>query len=51
MIGSEDVNMIESKLDLIFKAIISLSMRTNVLEDFVSKISMNSTMVETSQSM
>jgi len=37
MTGSEDVSMIESKLDLILKAINSLSMRTNILQDFATK--------------
>jgi len=51
MTRSEDVNMIESKLDLVLKAIDFLSMKTNVLEGFAAKINTNFTVVETSQSM
>jgi len=47
MTGSEDANMIESKLDLFLKAIDSLSMRTNVLEDFATQ----ARVVEASQPM
>jgi len=48
---NEDVNMIESELDLVLKAINSLSMRTNVFEDFAAKVNTNSRVVEASQSM
>ena len=34
MSGGEDINTTETKLDLILKAIESLSMRTNILENF-----------------
>jgi len=37
MTKSEDTSMIEFELDLILKAINSLSKRTNVLEDFATK--------------
>jgi len=46
MIGSEDANIIESKLDPFLKAINSLFMRTNVFKDFTAKIKV----IEASQS-
>jgi len=51
MTGSGDINMIESKLDLVLKAIDSLSMKTNVLDDFAAKVNTNSRVIEASQSM
>ena len=41
MSGNSDTNTAETKLDLILKAIESLSMRTNVLEDFAAKVDTN----------
>ncbi len=49
MSRGEDTNTLETKLDLIFKAIESLSMRTNILEDFAANVDSNQRAAETSQ--
>lgn len=51
MSGSEDMNTTETKLDLILKAIESLSMRTNILEDFAATVDAKQRASKTSESL
>lgn len=49
MSRSEVMNSKETKLDLILKAIESLSMRTNILEDFAATMDSKQQATEASQ--